>query len=120
LTGVPINIHAAGDSLLRRVGEVLSSVATGTSYCVSRFGGDEFVALLPGCDGRVAQIFKERIESVVEINNEYYSGRKISLAIGIAIAPTTTRLDALSNESDKSIFADKTRFYEDSKIEQRR
>jgi diguanylate cyclase (GGDEF)-like protein len=112
--------HAAGDSLLRRVGEVLSSASAGTNFCVSRVGGDEFVALLPGCDERVAQSFKERIESMVEINNQYYSGRKISLAIGIATAPTSTHVDALSHEADKAMFAAKTRFYEDSKVERRR
>jgi diguanylate cyclase (GGDEF)-like protein len=112
--------HAAGDSLLRRVGEVLSSASAGTNFCVSRVGGDEFVALLPGCDERVAQSFKERIESMVEINNQYYSGRKISLAIGIATAPTSIHVDALSNEADKAMFAAKTRFYEDSKVERRR
>jgi diguanylate cyclase (GGDEF)-like protein len=112
--------HAAGDSLLRRVGEVLSSASAGTNFCVSRVGGDEFVALLPGCDERVAQSFKERIESMVEINNQYYSGRTISLAIGIATAPTSIHVDALSNEADKAMFAAKTRFYEDSKVERRR
>ena len=112
--------HAAGDSLLRRVGEVLSSASEGTSFCVARIGGDEFVALLPGCDERVAQSFKDRIESLVEINNQYYSGRKLSLAIGIATAPASTRVDVLSNEADKAMFAAKSRFYEDSKMERRR
>jgi len=112
--------HAAGDSLLRRVGEVLSSAAEGTSICVSRIGGDEFVALLPGCDERAAQAFKERVESLVEINNQYYSGRKLSMAIGIATAPTATRVDALSNEADKAMYLAKSRFYEDAKVERRR
>ncbi len=112
--------HAAGDSLLRRVGEVLSSAAEGTNFCVSRVGGDEFVALLPGCDERVAQSFKDRIESLLEVNNQFYSGRKLSLAIGMATASTATHVDALSNEADKAMFAAKTRFYEDAKVERRR
>ena len=112
--------HAAGDSLLRRVGEVLGSAAAGTPFCVSRVGGDEFVALLPGSDERVAQGFKERIESMLDINNQYYSGRKLSLAIGMATAHTSTHVDALGNEADKAMFAAKTRFYEDTKLERRR
>lgn len=112
--------HAAGDSLLRRVGEVLGSASEGTQFCIARIGGDEFVALLPGCDERAAQSFKERIESLVEINNQYYSGRKLSLAIGIATAPSSARVDVLSNEADKAMYAAKTRFYEDSKMERRR
>lgn len=112
--------HAAGDSLLRRVGEVLSSAAAGTNYCVSRVGGDEFVALLPGCDERVAQSFKERIESMLEINNQYYSGSRLSMAIGMATAAVPTHVDALSHEADQAMFLAKTRFYEDSKVERRR
>lgn len=46
--------HAAGDAVLRRAGEVLSSATAGYPYCVARIGGDEFIALLPGCDERVA------------------------------------------------------------------
>jgi diguanylate cyclase (GGDEF)-like protein len=112
--------HAAGDSLLRRVGEVLSSAAAGTPFCVARVGGDEFVALLPGSDERVAQGFKERIESMLDINNQYFSGRKLSLAIGMATAHAAAHVDALSHEADKAMFAAKTRFYEDTKLERRR
>jgi len=112
--------HAAGDSLLRRVGEVLNSAAAGTQHCIARVGGDEFVALLPGCDERVAQSFKERIESMIEINNQYYSGKKISMAIGIATAAVAAHVDALSNEADKAMFAAKARFYEDTSQERRR
>jgi diguanylate cyclase (GGDEF)-like protein len=112
--------HAAGDGMLRRVGEVLSSASAGTNYCVARVGGDEFIALLPGCDERVAQAFKERVESLLEINNQYYTGRKLSLAIGIATAQSATHVDALSHEADKAMFAAKTRFYEDTKMERRR
>lgn len=112
--------HAAGDNLLRRFGEVLIGAAAGTPYCVARIGGDEFVALLHGCDERVAQSFKERIESMLEINNQYYTGHKLSLAIGAATAMTATHVDTLSNEADKAMFAVKARFYEDTKIERRK
>jgi diguanylate cyclase (GGDEF)-like protein len=112
--------HAAGDSLLRRVGEVLSGAAVDTTYCVARIGGDEFIALLPGCDERVAQSFKERIESMLEINNQFYSGHKLSVAIGIATACTPADADTLSHNADKAMFAAKTRYYEDAKVERRR
>jgi diguanylate cyclase (GGDEF)-like protein len=112
--------HAAGDSLLRRVGEVLIGAAADTNYCVARVGGDEFVALLPGCDERVAHSFKERIESMLEINNQYYSGNKLTVAIGIATATAATHVDTLNHDADRAMFAAKTRYYEDAKVERRR
>ena len=42
------------------------------------------------------------------------------MAIGIATAPTATRVDALSNEADKAMYKAKSRFYEDAKVERRR
>jgi diguanylate cyclase (GGDEF)-like protein/PAS domain S-box-containing protein len=112
--------HAAGDSLLRRVGEVLMGAAADTKYCVARVGGDEFVAVLPGCDERVAQSFKERVESMLEINNQYYSGHKLSMAIGIATAESATHVDTLSHNADKAMFVAKNRYYEDNKLERRK
>ena len=70
--------HAAGDAMLRRTGEVLTNATAGNPYCVARIGGDEFVALLPGCDERVAQGLKERIGSMIELNNQFYSGQHLS------------------------------------------
>jgi len=41
--------HAAGDALLQRIGELLSEQARGRGSA-ARFGGDEFVLLLPRCN----------------------------------------------------------------------
>ena len=111
--------HAAGDSLLRRVGEVLTSAAANTSYCVARMGGDEFAALLPGCDERMAHSFKERLESLIEINNQFYPGQKLSLALGVATVRDAAHLDAGVHQADQAMYRDKARFYEDSGIERR-
>jgi diguanylate cyclase (GGDEF)-like protein len=111
--------HAAGDSLLRRVGEVLTSAAANTPYCVARMGGDEFATLLPGCDERMAHSFKERIESLIEINNQFYPGQKLSLALGVATVREAAHLDAGVHQADQAMYRDKARFYEDNGIERR-
>ena len=46
--------HAAGDAMLRRVGEVLAK-AVDAPACAARIGGDEFMVLLPATDERGAQ-----------------------------------------------------------------
>lgn len=112
--------HAAGDALLRRAGEVLSSAAAGHPYCVARIGGDEFIALLPGSDERVAIGLKDRIESMIELNNQFYPGQRLSLAIGSASCTAAAQVEACIHEADQAMFRAKTRFYEEAKQERRR
>ena len=111
--------HAAGDSVLRRAGEVLTSATAGYPYCVARIGGDEFIALLPGCDERVAAGLKERIHSMVELNNQFYPGQTLSMAMGCASCATAGDVEATLHAADKAMFTNKSRFYEEHKLERR-
>ena len=112
--------HAAGDAMLRRAGEVLAGATAGQPYCVARIGGDEFIALLPGGDERMTRGLKERIESMIELNNQFYPGHHLSLAIGTASCPSAADVEAALHEADQAMFRAKARFYETAKIERRR
>lgn len=112
--------HAAGDGVLRRAGEVLTSATAGYPYCVARIGGDEFIALMPGCDERVAEGLQERIHSMIELNNQFYPGQSLSMAMGRASCASAVQVEATLHAADQAMFVDKTRFYEDSKLERRR
>ena len=102
--------HAAGDALLRRAGEVLDKVAD-TPVCAARIGGDEFVLLLPGSDERAGQQMIERVQSLVELNNQYYPGATLSLAMGCATAPQSERLETTVSRADERMFVAKREFY---------
>ncbi|MBW2732008.1 MAG: diguanylate cyclase [Deltaproteobacteria bacterium] len=52
--------HAAGDELLRRVGQTLQNAIRETDR-VARFGGEEFVVILPDTDVQGASIVADRI-----------------------------------------------------------
>ena len=112
--------HTAGDALLRRAGEVLTSATAGQPYCVARVGGDEFVALLPGSDERLAQGLKERIESMVELNNQFYPGQHLSMAIGMAACKAAAEVETAVQAADQAMFQAKARFYEEARLERRR
>ncbi len=112
--------HAAGDAVLRRAGEVLTSATAGYPYCVARVGGDEFIALLPGCDERVAAGLQERIESMVELNNQFYPGQRLSMAIGIASCASAALVEEGLHAADQAMFNSKERFYNEAKLERRR
>ena len=111
--------HAAGDAILRRVGEVLTSATAGHPYCVARVGGDEFVALMPGCDERLARSLKERIESMLELNNQFYSGQRLSMAIGIASCQAGGELEDATHRADQAMFVAKEQYYKANHLERR-
>ena len=112
--------HTVGDALLRRAGEVLQKASVDVSACVARIGGDEFIALLPGSDERTAQALKERIESVMELNNQFYPGQKLSLAIGISSCQNAAEVEHCIQMADQQMYAQKKQFYEESHLERRK
>lgn len=112
--------HVAGDALLRRAGEVLASASAGQPWCMARIGGDEFVALLPGADERVALDLKGRIESMIELNNQFYPGHALSLSIGVASAQRASEVEDALHAADRAMFDAKARFYQEGRHERRR
>ena len=110
--------HAAGDSLLRRAGEVLGK-AVDKPACAARIGGDEFVLLLPGADERAGEVMLERVRSLIELNNQYYPGATLSFAMGFATAQKGERLEAAVSRADERMFDDKHEFYRSSGFDRR-
>ena len=81
--------HDAGDSVLRCVGETLRSVFREEDV-PCRFGGEEFVVLLPGATPAVAARRAEELRSKIEaISVRYAEGilPKVTISIGVAAFP---------------------------------
>ncbi len=110
--------HAAGDSMLRRVGEVLAK-AVDPPACAARIGGDEFTVLLPGMDERSALALQERILSMLELNNQFYPGQPISLAMGVASCRSSDMVEAAIHRADQAMYAEKIRYYQDRGVDRR-
>lgn len=111
--------HAAGDALLRRIGEVLAK-AVDAPACAARIGGDEFAVLLPGTDARGALGVQERILSLLELNNQFYPGHPISLAMGVASCDTSEQVDTALHRADQAMYAEKSRYYQEAGADRRR
>ncbi len=77
--------HAAGDAVLARVGEILKESFYETDV-VGRYGGEEFIVLLPRADAigvvRKAEALRQRFES--EIIPSGFENLKITVSIGLA------------------------------------
>ncbi|MEO0206255.1 MAG: tetratricopeptide repeat protein, partial [candidate division WOR-3 bacterium] len=94
--------HTRGDFLLREFGVFLKNSFRGEDT-VFRYGGDEFVCLLPGVDyARALKIAERLIENV---NSHEFAGIKLTLSIGISTFPEHA-LDwkSLFDIADKSLY----------------
>lgn len=54
--------------------------------------------------------FRERLESLIEVNNQFYPGQKLHLAVGVATIRKATQLDAGVHRADQAMYRDKARF----------
>jgi diguanylate cyclase (GGDEF)-like protein len=57
--------HAAGDEVLKQVVQLLASQSRRDSV-VARYGGDEFIALLPSTTKAAAVVYAERMRAIIE------------------------------------------------------
>jgi diguanylate cyclase (GGDEF)-like protein len=97
--------HAAGDTVLKRVAGVLRAHLRGDDL-VTRWGGDEFVLLLPAVDQVGAVSLARRIGGTL-LEVETTTG-PISVSIGTASFPADgTTADSLLAAADHSMYADK-------------
>ncbi|TGN39407.1 sensor domain-containing diguanylate cyclase [Marinobacter confluentis] len=81
--------HAAGDTVLRGFSELLSSRVRQVDL-VSRFGGEEFVVVLPEMDATEASQSAERLRELVASSPQQLGdGREVNLtmSVGVAIYP---------------------------------
>ena len=98
--------HAAGDNLIRRAAEVLKA-SFAAETVVARVGGDEFVAILPGVTATAAQELADRIRTLVALNNKYYRGAPLSIALGSATSRPGQELEAVLRQADDAMYRDK-------------
>ncbi|MEZ7198586.1 sensor domain-containing diguanylate cyclase [Pseudodesulfovibrio karagichevae] len=77
--------HKAGDLVLRKVGEILSTVFR-TTDLAARYGGEEFVVLLPHTSEESAWKLAERVRTAIENCAFHFDGQDFSVTASIGIA----------------------------------
>jgi len=99
--------HAAGDELLRLVGELVSGAARQQDMAV-RLGGDEFVLFLPGADRRRAANLIDRVRMLFRQQTRamHPAGPHADLSAGVAalLADRLPDGEALLERADQNLY----------------
>lgn len=120
--------HLAGSRTLKEVGRLLEEIFNKTKAIVSRYGGDEFVIILPDTDlkaaGEYAETIREKIEDNIFIKETAGAKEKalniegiITCSAGVASLKENTILNskitrigtALISQADKAMYEAKGR-----------
>lgn len=99
--------HPVGDIVLQQLAGIMKSTARDTD-AVARFGGDEFVILLPDTGWQGALTFAERLRRRVDdfTFGPPGSPMTITISVGVALARGTDPLspEELLKEADRSLY----------------
>ncbi|WP_083914902.1 GGDEF domain-containing protein [Alkalispirochaeta alkalica] len=101
--------HAAGDIVLRRIGELLRNTFRKKDL-IFRFGGEEFCLLLPETSRSEAQAIAERLRKTVEslTLSEISPDLRLSTSIGISVYPECgASQEELFQKADQALYAAK-------------
>jgi len=88
--------HLAGDALLREVSNALMDAVRGEDV-VARYGGDEFVVLLPATPAPAATIVAQRISDGIA-RHRFMAGRELLQIPGVSLGVATFPRDGATAE----------------------
>jgi diguanylate cyclase (GGDEF)-like protein len=99
--------HQAGDAVLMDTAKRMKG-ALRRYDSVGRYGGEEFLILLPGCDGESGQAQAERIREAFAASHFDAFGSTISVTCSIGVSfrvlPSPSDAEALVREADQALY----------------
>ena len=98
--------HAAGDALLKRLAQVLTT-AFRSEDIVARIGGDEFAVLLPNTDKAAEENALERVNRLLKEHNATHQGTPLQVSFGASTAVKFVPLADVLKEADSRMYAEK-------------
>jgi diguanylate cyclase (GGDEF)-like protein len=78
--------HLAGDAVLRRIADVLAGCVADREHLLGRYGGEEFIVLLPGADAAGAMQYADRILHALRASPALIDGVPVPVTASIGLA----------------------------------
>lgn len=101
--------HSCGDYILHECAQLAKSCLRGEDV-LGRYGGEEFVVVLPNCDARLAGALAERIRKTIEARRFVYAGAQIHQTISMGVSEINDALgtpQALLDDADRKLYQSK-------------
>nr|MDA3813640.1 GGDEF domain-containing protein [Candidatus Cloacimonadota bacterium] len=100
--------HAAGDKALITLSNLINKTIRKQDIC-ARWGGEEFLFLLPGTDNKGSKIITEKIRRKIEKEKIEYKGYMISITMtfGICSFSKSITTDECISRADKALYEGK-------------
>jgi len=100
--------HEAGDHVLSHVGALLMQLCRGQDI-VARWGGEEFLLLLPATDLNAATQLAERVRAAVATASVDHESKAVSftLSLGVAVLDSAEPISAAIARADRMLYQSK-------------
>lgn len=97
--------HMAGDDVLSKIGEIVANKFPRKNDTVGKFGGEEFVVVLPGCNeynaGKLAEDLRREIENLTFKCNK--DGKIVEFKVTVSIGALAAILHKFPNDDFEKI-----------------
>ncbi len=102
--------HQAGDAVIQQTAEIIRT-SMRDADTAGRYGGEEFVVLLPDTDSEGALSVAERLRQSIEAHEVNYEGHSIRFTVSLGIADLSQPISGyaqLIERADNALYASKS------------
>ena len=104
--------HAYGDEAIKQIVLIVKE-AMGAKEIFGRYGGEEFLLCLPGCDLEAAGVFAERLRADIEKQPLIIGLDKINMTASFGVSVVKNKadfytVDALIEKADRALYSAKS------------